>query len=62
MVGAYFVRVEHRALRRLRLLWFLFDWIRGAWNRIRLIGPVEPDPPTKLRDHRFEQPRSQGLF
>ena len=26
--------------------WFLFDWFRGARNRIRLIGPVDPDPLT----------------
>ena len=26
--------------------WLLFDWFRGARNRIRLIGPVDPDPLT----------------
>ena len=26
--------------------WLLFDWFRGAWNRIGLIGPVDPDPLT----------------
>ena len=42
--------------------WLLFDWFRGAWNRIRLIGPVDPDPLTKLRDHRFEISASKHLL